>query len=85
MSTSFRWIDLFAVGVTAICRCKKQLCVPTPQQLAAMQLRNGRNAVAFKAGRQMLHADIYVLPADARVVVSDVDGTVTKSASRAVS
>jgi phosphatidate phosphatase PAH1 len=50
-----------------------------------MQLRDGENAVAFRVGRTTLSAHLYVLPADARVCVSDVDGTITKSAGPTMS
>ena len=53
--------------------------LPTPGQLAALPVSPGRNTVDFVYGRERLRAYIYVLSPGARVVVSDIDGTVTRS------
>ena len=53
--------------------------LPTQPQLAALPVSPGRNTVDFVYGRQRLRAYIYVVPPGARVVVSDIDGTVTRS------
>ncbi len=71
--------------VTATCRIMNRSRNPTQEQLVSMQLRDGENAVAFRVGRTTLSAHLYVLPADARVCVSDVDGTITKSAGPTMS
>ena len=44
-----------------------------------MPLRKGQNEIVFRVGRETQRAYIHVIPWNARLVVSDVDGTITKS------
>jgi len=57
--------------------------VPSPAQLASLHLTPGRNslelAVSGRRGGSVLRCSIYALPWHARLIISDVDGTVTKS------
>ncbi|KAL5992775.1 hypothetical protein ACLOJK_013694 [Asimina triloba] len=58
--------------------------VPTSEQLASLDLKEGRNAVTFTfstamLGRQQVDARIYLWKWNTRIVISDVDGTITKS------
>ncbi|XP_068637624.1 phosphatidate phosphatase PAH2-like isoform X2 [Aristolochia californica] len=58
--------------------------VPTSDQLASLNLKEGRNVVTFTfstamLGRQQVDARIYLWKWNTRIVVSDVDGTITKS------
>ena len=54
--------------------------VPTAEELGAMRLHEGRNEISFRAGREEQRAFVHVIPWNARVVISDVDGTITRSA-----
>jgi len=57
---------------------------PSAEQLKSLKLRPGCNAVRFTVhsslqGKQELTASIYLLSEKERLVISDVDGTITKS------
>jgi len=57
---------------------------PSAAQLASLQLREGANSVVFKVhsglqGKQELKCTIYLLSPKVKIVVSDIDGTITKS------
>jgi hypothetical protein len=57
---------------------------PSVSQLARMNLRPGRNRVVFSVnsalqGKQYVECSIFLLKASTRLVVSDIDGTVTRS------
>ncbi|EAN31812.2 LNS2 (Lipin/Ned1/Smp2) family protein [Theileria parva strain Muguga] len=57
---------------------------PTSQQLASLPLKYGQNKITFSVysalqGVKSVHASVYLLPSDAKIVISDVDGTITKS------
>jgi len=56
----------------------------TPQQLADLQLKEGANTITFSVttqyqGTKRCHANIHRWKWNDRVVVSDIDGTITKS------
>ncbi|POO02447.1 Lipin [Trema orientale] len=58
--------------------------VPTNEQIASLNLQEGQNIVTFSfstrvLGRQQVDAHIYLWKWNARIVISDVDGTITKS------
>ncbi|OMO78979.1 hypothetical protein CCACVL1_13981 [Corchorus capsularis] len=57
---------------------------PTSEQLASLNLKDGMNHIAFTfstpmLGKQQVDARIYLWKWNTRVVISDVDGTITKS------
>merc|ERR1719174_3385331 len=57
---------------------------PTSKQLDMLNLKDGQNTVTFSCysslwGTQTATAYIYLMPWNSKVVVSDVDGTITKS------
>ncbi|KAJ9186715.1 hypothetical protein P3X46_002259 [Hevea brasiliensis] len=57
---------------------------PTSEQLASLNLKEGSNAVTFTfstamLGKQKVDARIYLWKWSTRIVISDVDGTITKS------
>jgi phosphatidate phosphatase LPIN len=57
---------------------------PSMCELSFLSLREGRNVVTFVLnssvwGRQEVNAQAFVWPHSARVVISDIDGTITKS------
>ncbi|XP_021729587.1 phosphatidate phosphatase PAH2-like isoform X10 [Chenopodium quinoa] len=57
---------------------------PTSEQLASLNLKEGKNVVTFTfstamLGEQKVEARIFLWKWNARIVVSDVDGTITKS------
>ncbi|GIX65253.1 lipin, putative [Babesia caballi] len=57
---------------------------PTSDQLASLNLNMGVNRITFTVnsalqGTKSVHARLYLWPSDARIVISDVDGTITKS------
>ncbi|KAJ0085809.1 hypothetical protein Patl1_08982 [Pistacia atlantica] len=56
---------------------------PTSEQLASLNLKEGRNTVTFTfstamLGEQEVDARIYLWKWNTRIVISDVDGTITK-------
>ncbi|KAL0915039.1 hypothetical protein M5K25_015436 [Dendrobium thyrsiflorum] len=58
--------------------------IPTTGQIASLNLKDGQNMVAFSfstrvLGKQQVDAHIYLWKWNARIVISDVDGTITKS------
>ncbi|XP_068641522.1 phosphatidate phosphatase PAH2-like isoform X2 [Aristolochia californica] len=63
---------------------KVRSLVPMSEQLASLNLKEGRNVVTFTfstamLGRQQVDARIYLWKWNTQIVVSDVDGTITKS------
>ncbi|KAG6401500.1 hypothetical protein SASPL_138357 [Salvia splendens] len=57
---------------------------PTTEQIASLNLKEGQNMVSFKfstrgLGSQKVEAHIYLWKWNTRIVISDVDGTITKS------
>ncbi|KAL5204787.1 hypothetical protein ABZP36_009658 [Zizania latifolia] len=63
---------------------KVRSLTPTSEELASLDLREGRNMVTFTfstamLGEQQEHAHIYLWKWNTRIVISDVDGTITKS------
>ncbi|XP_052201369.1 phosphatidate phosphatase PAH2-like isoform X2 [Diospyros lotus] len=72
--------------LTSTVKKKKKLreITPTPEQLASLNLKEGMNTVTFTfstsmLGEQQVDARIFLWRWDTRVVISDVDGTITKS------
>lgn len=58
--------------------------IPTIEQIASLNLREGQNMITFSfstrvLGTQQVDAHIYLWKWNARIVISDVDGTITKS------
>lgn len=63
---------------------KVKVLTPTPEQLASLKLKEGVNTVTFTfstsmLGPQQVEARIFLWKWDTRIVISDVDGTITKS------
>jgi phosphatidate phosphatase LPIN len=57
---------------------------PTSAQLASLGLHMGRNRIVFTVssllrGSQSVEASVWLLPRDCKLVISDVDGTITRS------
>ncbi|TKY57806.1 Phosphatidate phosphatase PAH2 [Spatholobus suberectus] len=56
---------------------------PTSEQLASLNLREGRNTITFSfstaKGKRQVDAQIYLWKWNTRIVISDVDGTITRS------
>ncbi|XP_023636854.1 phosphatidate phosphatase PAH2 isoform X2 [Capsella rubella] len=52
---------------------------PTSEQLASLDLKDGMNSVTFTFSTNIVDARIYLWKWNARIVVSDVDGTITRS------
>lgn len=48
--------------------------VPTLEQLGSLPLHEGQNTIEFAFGRERERAFVYLLPWNARLVISDVDG-----------
>ncbi|XP_048127104.1 phosphatidate phosphatase PAH1 [Rhodamnia argentea] len=58
--------------------------IPTSEQIASLNLEEGQNKVTFSfstrvLGTQQVDAHIYLWKWNAKIVISDVDGTITKS------
>ncbi|KAI3843241.1 hypothetical protein MKX03_030738 [Papaver bracteatum] len=65
-------------------RTKAKSIVPTSEQLKTLKLKEGQNEVTFTfstamLGKQRVEARIYLWKWNTRIVISDVDGTITKS------
>ncbi|CAM6013650.1 unnamed protein product [Sphagnum balticum] len=65
-------------------KSKVQTIIPTSQMLAQMNLKEGSNRITFTfftrmLGKQQLDARVYLWKWNTRIVISDVDGTITKS------
>ncbi|KAK9789056.1 hypothetical protein WJX73_007244 [Symbiochloris irregularis] len=58
---------------------KRRAFVPVSDQLARLPLQPGQNTIDFKFGRQSLSAYLYFLQWDSRLVITDVDGTITRT------
>ncbi|KAK4768718.1 hypothetical protein SAY87_003859 [Trapa incisa] len=61
-----------------------RLTTPTSEQLASLNLKEGSNPVTFTfstsmLGKQRIDARIYLWKWNTRIIISDVDGTITKS------
>ena len=57
---------------------------PSSNQLKQLDLKQGRNDICFvsktaSSGIQTLKASIYLWPSTSKIVISDVDGTITRS------
>jgi len=53
---------------------------PTEQQLASLNLKKGKNAITFQmTNGQSLCTSIYLWESTVKIVISDIDGTITKS------
>lgn len=62
----------------------ERVLAPTSEQLASLKLKEGKNTVTFTfftamLGKQQVDARIYLWKWNTRIVISDVDGTITKS------
>lgn len=71
-------------GKMKVSRSKVRKTTPTSEQLASLKLNEGRNIVTFTfstavLGKQQVDARIYLWKWNTRIVISDVDGTITKS------
>ncbi|PHU18870.1 Phosphatidate phosphatase PAH1 [Capsicum chinense] len=67
-----------------ISKKKIMLNTPTSEQLATLNLKEGKNIVVFTfstamLGKQQVDARIYLWRWDSKIVISDVDGTITRS------
>ncbi|GMH04040.1 hypothetical protein Nepgr_005879 [Nepenthes gracilis] len=63
---------------------KMRATSPTSEQLASLNLKEGKNVVTFTistamTGEQQVDARIYLWKPNTKIVISDVDGTITKS------
>ena len=56
-----------------------KVMTPTPEQLKSLNLRPGKNEIKFTVTqhKQEVSANIYFWNYDTRIVVSDIDGTIT--------
>ena len=50
----------------------------TSDQLKALDLKSGANPMSFSVNRATCHAYMYYWKSDAPIVISDIDGTITK-------
>lgn len=69
---------------TNMAKKKIKVLTPTSEQLASLNLKEGKNSVTFTfstamLGKQQVDARIYLWKWNTRIVISDVDGTITKS------
>ncbi|GAY39501.1 hypothetical protein CUMW_044790 [Citrus unshiu] len=73
-----------SVCKTNMAKKKIKVLTPTSEQLASLNLKEGKNSVTFTfstamLGKQQVDAKIYLWKWNTRIVISDVDGTITKS------
>ena len=53
---------------------------PSSNQLQRMNLKDGRNEITFEcANGTKLKCDLYLWSSDSKIVISDIDGTITRS------
>jgi len=75
-------VELVSDLIKTTPKCYKSL-KPTSEQLAALNLKPGTNKIAFSittgGGIQEVCSTIYLWEQDVSVVISDIDGTITKS------
>ncbi|KAF3683454.1 Phosphatidate phosphatase PAH2 [Capsicum annuum] len=55
------------------------LITRTSEQLATLNLKEGKNVVVFTCSKQQVDARIYLWRWDTNIVISDIDGTITRS------
>lgn len=64
---------------------RRRIC-PTPEELRAMNIRPGENELKYtlqlEDGKKELEATIYCVDWESKLVVSDIDGTITRSDMR---
>ncbi|DBB18003.1 TPA: hypothetical protein ACH3X3_003000 [Trebouxia sp. C0006] len=58
---------------------RRRAFVPSPAQLKALPLQYGQNTIDFTFAGQRLRAYIHFFNWNSRLVISDIDGTITKS------
>ncbi|KAL0028584.1 hypothetical protein WJX79_003521 [Trebouxia sp. C0005] len=58
---------------------RRRAFVPSPAQLKALPLQYGQNTIDFTFAGQRLRAYIHYFNWNSRLVISDIDGTITKS------
>jgi len=51
----------------------------TSEQLKALNLRSGQNQISFTVNRATCTSSLWLWPYDVPIVISDIDGTITKS------
>ncbi|KAF5746997.1 phosphatidate phosphatase PAH2-like isoform X1 [Tripterygium wilfordii] len=71
-------------GAEKVIKKKVKAKTPSSEQLASLNLKEGSNSVTFTfstpmLGRQQVDARIYLWKWNTRIVISDVDGTITRS------
>jgi len=92
---SYQWMDVFNIRRPSKKKKKRRKrhkrrkrgvksTRPTSEMLKSMHLNAGRNTIKFIVssslqGEQVVEAAIYLWPHTQKIVVSDVDGTITKS------
>lgn len=59
----------------------KKVLVPTKEQLDSLNLKQGKNDIKFTIldGKQEVHSRIFLWSWKQKIVISDVDGTITRS------
>lgn len=72
------------VSESKVTKKKIRAKIPTSEQLTSLNLKKGKNVVTFSfttelQGKQQVDARIFLWKWDTRIVISDVDGTITKS------
>jgi phosphatidate phosphatase LPIN len=64
--------------------CKIKSFAPNTEQIKSLNLKEGRNEITFVcksrlSGKQTLTTDLYLWKESDKIVISDVDGTITRS------
>eukprot|EP01119_Soliformovum_irregulare_P021520 TRINITY_DN7182_c0_g1_i1.p1 TRINITY_DN7182_c0_g1~~TRINITY_DN7182_c0_g1_i1.p1 ORF type:complete len:897 (-),score=322.29 TRINITY_DN7182_c0_g1_i1:45-2735(-) len=83
-SNSVAQAEKIAVQGIPLKRGVRKSLRPTPEQLKALNLKTGPNPVRFSVtsalqGTREVRSTIYVWDHDVKIVISDIDGTITKS------
>ncbi len=52
---------------------------PDSHTISQLRLRPGKNTISFITSRVTLHADIYLYGLGDKIILSDMDGTMTKT------
>lgn len=54
----------------------RKTLVPTQEQIQAMELQDGQNEIVFEVEGNVVTANIFVWPEDAKVIVADIEGAI---------
>jgi len=72
-------ISLTQNETNEILNSQKNRIFPNADEINKLNLQLGQNIIEFKAGNNSVNANIWVWNWDIKLIISDIDGTITKS------